>query len=49
MYADYAIIFLKPTIKDVTNLKLLLENFGLVTGLPMNLQKTRLDDQLRRH
>jgi hypothetical protein len=40
MYADDAVIFLKPTVKDVSNLKLLLENFGLVTGLQTNLQKT---------
>jgi hypothetical protein len=40
MYADDAVIFLKPMIKDVTNLKLLLENFGLVASLQTNLQKT---------
>jgi hypothetical protein len=40
MYADDVVIFLKPTIKDVTNLNLLLENFGLVTCLQTNLQKT---------
>jgi hypothetical protein len=40
MYADDAVIFLKPTIKDVSNLKLLLECFGSVTGLQTNLQKT---------
>jgi hypothetical protein len=40
MYADDAVIFLKPTVKDVSNLKLLLEKFGLVTGLQTNLQKT---------
>jgi mannosylglycoprotein endo-beta-mannosidase len=40
MYADDTIIFLKPMVKDVSNLKLLLENFGLVIGLQTNLQKT---------
>jgi hypothetical protein len=45
MYADDAVIFLKPTRKDVSNLKLLLEKFGLVTGLQTNLKK-RLSRQL---
>jgi hypothetical protein len=40
MYADDAAIFLKPTVPDVTNLKSILLNFGLVTGLQTNLQKT---------
>jgi hypothetical protein len=39
MYADDAIIFLKPTIVDVTNLRDLLIKFGMVTGLQTNLQK----------
>jgi hypothetical protein len=40
MYAYNAVIFLKPTNSDVTNLKDLLLNFGAVTGLHTNLQKT---------
>jgi hypothetical protein len=40
MYADDADIFLKPTVHDVNNLKSLLLNFGSVTGLQTNLQKT---------
>ena len=40
MYADDAVIFLKPTARDVSNIKELLINFGLVTGLHTNLQKT---------
>jgi hypothetical protein len=40
MYADDVVIFLNPTNSDVTNLKDLLLNFGAVTGLQTNLQKT---------
>ncbi|KAG2616848.1 hypothetical protein PVAP13_3NG177229 [Panicum virgatum] len=40
MYADDAVIFLKPTSRDVSNIKELLMIFGLVTGLHTNLQKT---------
>jgi hypothetical protein len=40
MYTDDAVIFLKLTVKDVSNLKLLLEKFVLVTRLQTNLQKT---------
>jgi hypothetical protein len=39
MYADDAVIFLKPTFMDVTNLRDLLVNFGMVTRLQTNLQK----------
>jgi hypothetical protein len=40
MYADDAVIFLKPSVRDATNLRDLLLNFGKVTGLQTNLQKT---------
>jgi hypothetical protein len=40
MYADDAVIFLKPSVMDATNLRDLLLNFGAVTGLQTNLQKT---------
>jgi hypothetical protein len=40
MYADDAVIFLKPSVPDVNNLKSILLNFGLVTRLQTNLQKT---------
>lgn len=40
MYADDAVIFLKPTPLDVDKLKRILLNFGEVTGLQTNLQKT---------
>jgi hypothetical protein len=40
MYADDAVIFIKPSVDDVNNLTELLSNFGLVTGLQTNLQKT---------
>ena len=39
MYADDAVIFLKPSVMDATNLRKLLLNFGAVTGLQTNLQK----------
>jgi hypothetical protein len=39
MYVDEAVIFLKSTLKDVSNLKHLLEKFDLVNGLQTNLQK----------
>jgi hypothetical protein len=42
MYVDDAVIFLKPTNSDVTNLKDLLLNFGAVTGLQTNIQKTSI-------
>jgi hypothetical protein len=40
MYADDAVVFLKPSVTDATNLRDLLLNFGQVTGLQTNLQKT---------
>ena len=40
MYADDAVIFVKPTRNDITNLALILRNFGEVTGLTTNLLKT---------
>jgi hypothetical protein len=39
MYADDAVIFLKPTTRDADNLKRILANFGDVTGLQTNLRK----------
>lgn len=40
MYADDAAIFLKPTVRDVTNMKDLLMLFGDTTGLSTNISKT---------
>lgn len=40
MYADDAAIFVKPTRKDAQNVRNLLQQFGEVTGLCTNLQKT---------
>jgi hypothetical protein len=40
MYADNTVIFLKPSVRDATNLREILLNFGRVTGLQTNLQKT---------
>lgn len=40
LYADDAAIFLKRMTMDVSNLMQLLTNFGQVTGLQTNLQKT---------
>jgi hypothetical protein len=40
MYADDAVIFLKPTTMDFNNLKSILLNFGSVTRLQTNLHKT---------
>jgi mannosylglycoprotein endo-beta-mannosidase len=40
MYADDVVVFLKPSVTDATNLRDLLLNFGQVTGLQTNLQKT---------
>jgi hypothetical protein len=40
MYADATAIFLRPSAADVTNLKAILLNFGVITGLQTNLQKT---------
>jgi hypothetical protein len=40
MYADDAVLFLKPTARDADNLKRILANFGDVTGLQTNLRKT---------
>ena len=40
MYADDAVIFVKPDRSDINNLALILKNFGEVTGLTTNLLKT---------
>ena len=40
MYADDAVIFVKPAGRDINNLALILKNFGEVTGLTTNLLKT---------
>ena len=40
MYADDAVIFIKPAGRDINNLALILKNFGEVTGLTTNLLKT---------
>jgi hypothetical protein len=40
MYADDAVIFVKPNRSDINNLALILNNFGEVTGLKTNLLKT---------
>jgi mannosylglycoprotein endo-beta-mannosidase len=42
MYADDAVIFLKPTTRDADNLKRTLANFSEVKGLQTNLRKTSL-------
>jgi hypothetical protein len=42
MYADDAVIFIRPTKDDVNNLRDLLANFRVVTGLQTNLQKTTI-------
>jgi hypothetical protein len=42
MYADDVVIFLRPTTNDVNNLRDILVNFALVTGLQTNLQKTTI-------
>ena len=42
IYADDAVIFVKPTTTDMANLKQLLTSFDEVTGLVSNLQKTSL-------
>jgi hypothetical protein len=33
MYADDAVIFLKPSVTNVNNLKAILLNFGMITDL----------------
>lgn len=40
MYADDAVIFARPDHFDIRNLARILDNFGEVTGLRTNLQKT---------
>jgi hypothetical protein len=40
LYADDAVIFLAPTTQDVTISVSLLQNFGKVTGLMMNVSKS---------
>jgi hypothetical protein len=37
MYANDAVIFLKPFMTDVNNLKAILLNFGMITGLQTNV------------
>jgi len=40
MYAHDAVIFVKPAGRDISNLALILKNFGEVTSLTTNLLKT---------
>jgi hypothetical protein len=40
LYADDAVIFLAPEATDIANLKALLQNFGDVTGLMTNVEKS---------
>ena len=40
LYADDAVIFLKPEAQDINNLAALLQNFGMVTGLLANIEKS---------
>lgn len=40
IYADDAVIFVKPNRSDINNLALILNNFGEVTGLKTSLLKT---------
>ena len=40
MYANDAVIFVKPVRRDISNLALILKNLGEVTGLTTNLLKT---------
>jgi hypothetical protein len=40
LYADDAAIFINPTVTDVNNIKEILVNFGRVTGLTTNVQKS---------
>ena len=40
LYADDAVIFLQPSAHDVNNLAALLHNFGEVTGLMTNVEKS---------
>jgi hypothetical protein len=40
LYADDDVIFLKPTMTDISYLKELLHNFGRVTGLATNVRKS---------
>jgi hypothetical protein len=40
MYANDAMLFLRPIATDVTNLQQLLQHFGATTGLCANIQKS---------
>ena len=42
MYAHDAVIFVKPAGRDISNLALILKNFGEVTSLTTNLLKTSI-------
>jgi hypothetical protein len=42
LYADDAMLFLRPIAVDVTNLQHLLHQFGMATGLCTNIQKSQI-------
>jgi hypothetical protein len=42
MYADDAVLFLRPLASDVTHLNELLQSFGKATGLCTNIAKSQL-------
>jgi hypothetical protein len=42
LYADDAVMFLRPIVEDVQNLQHLLDHFGMATGLCTNVQKSKI-------
>jgi hypothetical protein len=42
LYADDAMLFLRPIASDVRNLQYLLNEFGMATGLCTNIQKSEI-------
>jgi histidinol phosphatase-like PHP family hydrolase len=47
LYANDAMVFLRPSTYDVENLKQLLDNFGMVTGLVTNIEKSEIVENLK--
>jgi hypothetical protein len=42
LYADDVVMFLRPIAVDVANLQLLLQHFGMATGLCTNVHKSKI-------
>jgi hypothetical protein len=49
LYADDAAVFIKPTEKDLSNIKAILQIFSQDSGFHVNMDKTHFFHQMSRH